>query len=128
MAANKRRSNAGRSGSGPDRESPYLNIPWGNEQDGDYADWLSGPDAPLAAGAIDHCIQESLNIKIGTYGDSVFATIESPEAKKAETKYLISGWSDTWEDAVLVAWYKWTVLVLRDWEHPTAAIAKSHRR
>ena len=123
-----RRSNGSKQRGGNQEDSPFINLPWGKEQDEAFEKWVGKGGSIAASSSIDELINEGLSIKIGEMNGSNFATIESPSAREKGLKPLLSGWSDTWHEAVLVAYFKWDKLLGRDFGHPMPEATRSRRR
>jgi hypothetical protein len=128
MAIKRRNKNGTRQQAGPDSESPFVNIPWGRTQDEEFDAWLEANPGVTLLSLVEDLHRDKLGIKLGAQGDSRFCTLDSMEAKDAGSKYLLSGWSDSIEEATAIAFFKWVNLLERNWEHPTATVAKSRRR
>jgi hypothetical protein len=123
-----RRTNSARQGRKKDEENPFLNIPWGKEQDVAFDAWMmEQPTHPIGT-FINVLLEEGIAIKVGAQGGSVYVTLDSKPAKETGGKHLLSGWANDWREALSIAYWKWDQCVGRDFSHPTEATAKSARR
>lgn len=112
-----------------DDRRPFINMSWTQVQEADFEQWLtSGLPTDGSAGLIREILAKGHALKLGPYEQSWCATIENVGRKDSGNGYLISGWSDTWEDALAVAYYKLFVLLEGDWDHPFVSPTKSRRR
>jgi hypothetical protein len=126
--ATKRKYNAGKQQSGPDSESPFVNLPWGAAQDESFDKWLDEGGTDNLAVLFDGFLGDDLTIKVGQQGESFYCTLDSKEAREVGTKHLLSGWSDTLLECVQICAFKWESLLGKNFEHPTVTQAKSRRR
>ena len=126
--ATKRRYNGTKQTTGPDAESPFVNIPWGATQDKAFDEWLNTREGDSLDDIVEAFLADGLTVKLGAQGDSRYCTVDSQEARAAGTKHLLSGWSDTPLEAAQIALFKWKHLLLCIWDHPTDVTAKSRRR
>lgn len=112
-----------------DDRRPFINMSWTQTQEADFEEWLtSGPATDGSQELISEILAAGLALKLSPYEESWCATIENTQLKPSGNGYLLSGWSDTWQDALSVAYYKLFVLLEGDWSHPFVSPTKSRRR
>jgi len=124
----KRGTNGARQDKMRYEESPYVLLPWREEQDRAYEEFLKEADRPDVMECLAALLADGIAVKIGFVDSSVFATMDDPKARAAGWRPLLSGWSDEWQDAILVLYFKWDRLLGRSLDHPTPEPARSRRR
>jgi hypothetical protein len=109
--------------------SPFLTIPWDEATDRAFDEWRLSTEgkAPLAK-VLGTLLAEGHNVKLGANADSVYCSIENRERREDDQPCMLSGWSDAWDEALYVAYYKWDQLMARDWEAPFASTSRRRRR
>jgi hypothetical protein len=112
-----------------DDARPFINLPWTQVQEADYEEWLrDGASEHETLDLLGRILASEWSLKFSLYDGSWCATVENPARKASNTAYLLSGWSDTWQDALAVAYFKLFHLMEGDWDHPFAGPRPSRRR
>ena len=129
MPHTNRKPNAGKSSPGPDKASPFVNLPWGKEQDDELDAWIETKHKKVNYPALlDALVLTGVSVTFSNKDGQVCCLLRKNPYSEADEKYMLSGWSDSFDDALLVTAYKWLEVMGADWSHPTDSVARSRRR
>ena len=110
-------------------EDVFLNIAWTAELDRQFEEWRKGDGKKADTEAIlAGIVTRGLAVKLGAFKKSVYAYIENPARKEAGQVFILSGWADSYREALQVAWFKLAVVCDHDWDASFESSPTSLRR
>jgi hypothetical protein len=90
---------------------------WDHHVEASYQDWLSSIDLSDPWSILLGSLKAGLAIGIRQHGESYCVTLSDGDRKLRGLPCLLSGWSDSADDAVLVAWFKHSQQLAANWDN-----------
>lgn len=108
---------------------PFLSIPWGNEQDAAFDEWLTDKGKGMTPAAVlAWAMEQGYAVKVAANNDGFFCSLEHLERKDKDLPFMLSGWGGDYKEAMQVAHFKVAVILEDDWDKGGQSRSSSRRR
>lgn len=106
----------------------YVKVPWTTSVDARYIEWREQLDGAESFKLKEGLLVGALDFKIGHANDGVFCSLIDHDLEAQGEPFILSGWGEDGEEAIMVALFKHFVLLHENWTSADATAASGSKR